>query len=139
MITASRRTPPPLRAALQDLADRHGGFFWDGTGENPYIPMLALAEAVVATADSFNMIGEAAATGAPILVFEPSGGHMKVTAFLEALKSQGVVHVFHGRIEGRRYAPVDATPIIAAAIEEALARHRRGLGSAGGRPPPERF
>ena len=54
------------------------GFLWDGTGENPYVPMLALADAVVVTADSVNMVGEAAATGAPILVFEPSGGHPKL-------------------------------------------------------------
>ena len=43
--------------------------------------MLALADFVVATADSFNMIGEAAATGRPILVFEPSGGHPEARRF----------------------------------------------------------
>ena len=73
MITASRRTPAALRHALEALAARHGGFFWDGTGENPYVALLALADAIVVTADSFNMIGEAAATGVPVLVFEPSG------------------------------------------------------------------
>ena len=46
---------------------------WDGRGENPYLALLALADAIVVTADSYNMVGEAAATGAPILVFEPSG------------------------------------------------------------------
>jgi hypothetical protein len=129
MVTASRRTPPVLRSALADLTVRAGGFFWDGTGENPYTALLALADAIVVTADSFNMVGEAAATGAPILVFEPSGGHMKVTTFLEGLKKRGIIHVFHGRLDGERYPPVDATPIIAAAIEEGFAR-RRGIGPA---------
>jgi mitochondrial fission protein ELM1 len=128
MITASRRTPPRLRGALLELAGRRGGFFWDGTGENPYVAILALAAAVVVTADSFNMIGEAAATGAPVLVFEPSGGHMKLQTFLDNLQKRGIVHVFHGRLEGGRYPPVDATPIIAAAIEEGLKSHRRSLG-----------
>jgi hypothetical protein len=128
MITASRRTPLGLREALQALAARHGGFFWDGTGENPYPAMLALADAIVVTADSANMVGEAAASGAPILVFEPSGGHMKFRATLDALEKRGIVHVFHGRLAGERYAPLDATPMIARAVAEGLARHRRALG-----------
>jgi hypothetical protein len=127
MMTASRRTPPPLKSALLDLARRHGGFLWDGTGENPYVALLALADAVVVTADSFNMVGEAAATGSPILVFEPSGGHIKLRRFLAGLKEQGIIHDFHGRLEGQRYPPVDATPIIAAAVAEGFDRHRRSL------------
>jgi uncharacterized protein len=130
LMTVSRRTPPPLRAALLDLARRRGGFFWDGAGENPYIALLALSDAVIVTADSFNMVGEAAATGVPVLVFEPSGGHMKLKTFLDGLKTQGVVHDFDGHLVGERYPPVDATPIIAAAIEEGFNRHRRGLAQA---------
>ncbi len=76
MMTASRRTPEALRRAR----DRPGGgrtaaSSGTATGDNPYLPMLALADSVVVTADSFNMIGEAAATGVPVLVFEPQGGH----------------------------------------------------------------
>lgn len=131
MITASRRTPPALRAALGAIAARHGAFLWDGAGANPYLPMLALADAVVVTADSANMVGEAAATGAPVLVFEPSGGHIKLAATLEALKKRGIVHVFHGDLAGERYAPVDATPMIARTVADGLARHRRALGLPG--------
>jgi mitochondrial fission protein ELM1 len=127
MITASRRTPPALRAALAELAARHRGFLWDGTGENPYPAILALADAVVVTADSFNMIGEAAATGAPLLVFEPSGGHPKLDRFRQGLEAAGAVHAFTGHLEGARYEPLNSTPIIAEAIAEGLARHRRAL------------
>ena len=128
MITASRRTPPALREALVGLARPQGGFFWDGSGDNPYIGLLALADAVVVTADSFNMIGEAAATGAPILVFEPSGGHPKLTVFLNDMKSLGAVHPFQGRLEGKAYPPVNSTHQIARAIAEGFRRHRRVLG-----------
>ena len=131
MITVSRRTPPALRDALIELARKRGGFFWDGTGENPYVPLLALADAVVATADSFNMIGEAAATGAPILVFEPTGGHPKLRVFLDRLAAQGIVHPFEGRLEGQAYPPLNSTFQIATAIAEGLARHRRALGLPG--------
>ena len=131
MITASRRTPPALREALVGLTRKHGGFFWDGTGENPYVALLALADAVVATADSFNMIGEAAATGVPILVFEPTGGHPKLRVYLERLASQGIVHPLRGRLEGQAYPPLNSTYQIATAIAEGLARHRCALGLPG--------
>jgi mitochondrial fission protein ELM1 len=90
--------------------------------------LLALAEAVVVTADSANMVGEAAATGVPVLVFAPSGGHIKLAATLAALEKQGIVYPFRGELTGTRYAPVDATPMIARAIADGLARHRRALG-----------
>ena len=65
MVTASRRTPQALRDALIALTGRHGGFLLGRRGENPYVDLLALADFVVATGDSFNMIGEAAVTGRP--------------------------------------------------------------------------
>jgi mitochondrial fission protein ELM1 len=128
MVTVSRRTPPGLRQALVDLTARHHGFFWDGTGENPYVDLLALADFIVATADSTNMIGEAAATGRPILVFEPSGGHPKLDVYMKALKAHGIVHPFEGRLEGQPYEPLNSTPKVAEAIAQGLSRHRRALG-----------
>jgi mitochondrial fission protein ELM1 len=128
MMTASRRTPAALREALAALARRYDGFFWDGSGDNPYIGLLALADAIVATADSFNMIGEAAATGVPILVFEPTGGHPKLRMFLDEMKALGAVHAFEGRLEGQAYPPLNSTSQIARGIAEGLARHRRALG-----------
>ncbi|HEY8564982.1 MAG TPA: mitochondrial fission ELM1 family protein [Beijerinckiaceae bacterium] len=128
MVTASRRTPPLLAEGLRPFAGDPRHFVWDGLGENPYLAILALADAVVATADSTNMIGEAAATGRPILVFEPSGGHAKIARFLDGLRRHGAVHRFAGRLEGSPYAPLDSTPTIAQAVLERLAHHRRRLG-----------
>lgn len=128
MITASRRTPPALRERLAGLARARAGFFWDGTGSNPYVDLLALADAVVVTADSANMVGEAAASGAPILLFELPGTYRRHAAFYRALREKGVVHPFAGRLEGMRYEPLDATPAIAEAVRDGLGRHRRGLG-----------
>ncbi len=127
MITASRRTPPELKETLKRLGRDHG-FFWDGEGQNPYVAMLALSDAVVVTADSANMIGEAAATGAPLLLFEPSGGHAKISALIDGLKRHGAVKPLAGRLEAWPYEPLDSTPVIAEAITAGLARHRRALG-----------
>ena len=117
-----------LDAAVAAVFKRHGGWWWDGSGANPYVPLLALADAIVVTADSTNMIGEAAATGAPILVFEPHGGHARLAKFLEALKAYGAVHHFEGRLEGGRYEPLDSTEAIARAVDTGFRRHRAATG-----------
>jgi mitochondrial fission protein ELM1 len=124
MITTSRRTPPALAEASRSLAAETAGFFWDGCGENPLVAMLALADGVVVTADSTNMIGEAAATGVPVLVFAPSGGDPKITAFLDGLTHRGIVKPFVGTLEAFSYHPLDTTPAIAGAIMAAMRHHR---------------
>jgi mitochondrial fission protein ELM1 len=124
MITTSRRTPPALHDALRELARRHGAFLWDGSGENPYIPMLALADAVVATADSANMVGEAVATGAPVLLFPLADPYIRHRPFFAALGQYGAVHPFLGRLEGSPYEPLDFTPAIAEAVASAFRRQR---------------
>jgi uncharacterized protein len=129
MITASRRTPQALAERLRRIAEDGRGFYWDGTGGNPYLAMLAMADYIVVTADSTNMIGEAAATGVPVLVFEPSGGHVKISEFMAALTHQGIVRPFSGALEGSAYEPLDTTPAIAGAIAAALARHSASIAA----------
>ncbi|WP_150523969.1 mitochondrial fission ELM1 family protein [Roseibium sediminis] len=124
MITTSRRTPRPLETALQKTAGKGGHFLWDGTGENPLGQFLAKADAVIVTADSTNMIGEAAVSGAPIHVFHPNGGHRKIDRFLATLEKLGILHPFPGQLITDRYTPIDATPVIAAEIEQRYAHHR---------------
>ncbi|WP_188913349.1 mitochondrial fission ELM1 family protein [Salinarimonas ramus] len=130
MITASRRTPPALREGLARLAGETGGFLWDGSGENPYVALLALADAVVVTADSTNMLGEAAAAGVPVLVFTPTGGHPKLDTLVRGLEERGVARPFRGRLEGEPFEPLDETPAIAAALGRAYHAHRDAHGLA---------
>lgn len=130
MGTLSRRTPPKLAVTVKAVFDHHGGWLWDGKGDNPLIPLMAHADALVVTADSVNMAGEAAATGQPVLVFTPPAGkgrsgHRKIERFIDGLRAKGIVHNFNGRLEGNRYEPLDATPVIAAAIRDRYAVFRR--------------
>lgn len=127
MITTSRRTPPALSRALRDMAASGGHFFWDGTGDNPLAAMLARAEAVVVSADSTNMIGEAAATGRAVHVFHPGGGHAKIGMFLSGLAEMGIVHPFPGPLKTTTYEPLNSTPEIATAIRNAM-RQREATG-----------
>jgi mitochondrial fission protein ELM1 len=99
------------------------------------VALLALADAIVVTADSTNMLSEAAATGQPVLVFEPSGGHRKIDALIAGLRQAGIVHPFNGRLEGNAYLPLDSTPTIAAAIIDAYLRYRESHGHIAGMAP----
>lgn len=130
MLTVSRRTPPELRRALEALVAAKGGFFWDGTGENPYIGMLAIADHVVVTSDSANMVGEAASTGVPLLLFDLPRTYIRHRRLFAGLAMIGALKPFIGRLEALHYEPIDATPEIARALARAYGRHQaRRAGS----------
>lgn len=122
MVTPSRRTPPALRdavaKALAELPEELAKniFFWTGEGPNPYVAILAHADAIIVTGDSVNMVGEAVATGAPVHVYEPSGRHRKITAYLARLEALGAIRRWRGALEDWSYPPINATPAIAQEI-----------------------
>jgi mitochondrial fission protein ELM1 len=126
MVTPSRRTPPDLMQALRVAVAESGSaeraFIWDGTGDNPYVQILAQASALVVTADSVNMVGEAASTGAPIFIYEPTGGATKMSGFVCKLADVGALRLLPEQrtagwaLERWSYPPVDATGIIAADV-----------------------
>jgi len=121
MITASRRTGAAnerlLRAALSgDAID-----FWDGRGDNPYFAYLALADAIIVTCDSVNMVSEACATGKPVHVVMLEGGNAKFQRFHDALMRDGVTRPFAGRLETWDYTPFNDTLEVAGTIRRALA------------------
>jgi mitochondrial fission protein ELM1 len=124
LITPSRRT---AAAGLGLLRKRLEGFstaIWDGSGENPYFAYLALADAVLVTADSVSMISEAAATGKPVHILELDGKNPKFARFHEAMRAAGVTRPFSGHIESWSYPIPDDTARAGAALR-ALVLERR--------------
>jgi len=124
MITPSRRTGARneeiLRRGLAGLpAD-----IWDGRGENPYFGILGLADHVVVTGDSVNMVSEAACTGKPVHVVHLRGHAPKFDRFHEALVAGGITRPFSGTLEEWRYAPLDETRRVAAEIRRRLLARR---------------
>jgi mitochondrial fission protein ELM1 len=109
MVSMSRRTIPAAAAVLRRHLASTDSFVWDGTGENPYLGMLAWADAFVVTADSVNMICEAAATGKPVHVFALPGGRHKAKLFQDSLARRGITRPFTGEIAQWHYPPLDET------------------------------
>lgn len=125
LVTASRRTGPATLTLLREALDGCAAEFWDGQGDNPYLGYLALADALVVTGDSVNMVSEAATTGKPVHVVELAGGSAKFTRFHQALQEAGATRPFTGRLEPWSYPPLRDTETAAAEIRRRLAARER--------------
>lgn len=124
MATPSRRTPSEVSRALQAALAAPGGYFWDGTGANPYLDMLANADRILVTGDSVNMVGEAVATGVPVHVIEPLAPRRKLRAYLAGLSEAGAIRIWRGPLDDWSYAPINSTPEVARAVAEAYGAFR---------------
>ena len=131
MVTASRRTPPAfvakLRAMFAEAGVANRTFVWAGDGENPYLSMLALADAVIVTQDSTNMVGEAIATAAPVHILPLARGHPRQDAFIEGLVQSGRVRFWRGALETWPVMPVDSTAEVAAEITRRFEAFQQAL------------
>jgi mitochondrial fission protein ELM1 len=72
LVSTSARTPPDAAAALIAALDgRHWVYrFRPEDSDNPYLGFLALADRFIVTVDSASLLGEACATGKPVVLFE---------------------------------------------------------------------
>ena len=126
LITPSRRTRPETLKALAEAVTDVPNVVWDGTGENPYLAFLSLADAIVVTEDSVNMVTEATGTGKPVYTQPLSGGSARLARFHALMRERGATRLFEGHVEPFDYAPVNDTEAVAAPIRAAL-----GLESTG--------
>ena len=117
-VTASRRTDPGVVDALKARLPQ--AWFWDGTGPNPYLGMLALARRIVVTEDSVSMISEAISTGKPVYVAKMAGGGRRLARFHASLREDGIVRPFEGHLGEWRYEPVNETARIAAEVRRRM-------------------
>lgn len=125
IITPSRRTGSENVASLLSLASRDNIYVHDGKGENPYLAMLALADALVVTDDSVNMMSEAAYTGKPFyLINLPDHSGTKPARFATLLAALGIARALpgHGGIARWSYEAPDERARVAVAVRTVLNR-----------------
>jgi uncharacterized protein len=113
-VTPSRRTAAAVTRVLTEALLPLGGYVWDGSGDNPYFGMLALADAIVVTMDSVSMVSEAVATEAPVLLAALPGRSRRNRLFIDVLLAEGRVREFAGRYETWPVSALDDTPAAAA-------------------------
>ena len=105
-LTPSRRTGAALEAVFRARLAPAGGWIWDGRGDNPYFGLLALADHILVTADSVNMVSEACFTGKPVQVLGLPGGSPKFARFHRLMQEGGYARWFSGQLETWSYPPL---------------------------------
>ena len=121
MVTPSRRTPDYLLNAVRNGLRSRPHWIWDGKGNNPYIHMLALADAIIVTGDSHSMVSDALATRVPVAIFEPDAYPAKLKATIDQLVQQPFVNRLVGPLETGSRTPINSTELIADEIRQLLA------------------
>lgn len=120
LITPSRRTGDDNVSILKEKLADVPYFIWEGEGENPYFGMLGLADFIVPTSDSVNMISEAASTGKPVYVAQLPGGSRKFDRFHRMMRDEGLVREFEGGLAPYGYKPLDDTDLVVARVKTLL-------------------
>jgi uncharacterized protein len=126
LVTPSRRTRADSVAALAQAIKDVPHLLWDGTGDNPYFAFLALADTIVVTEDSVNMVSEAAGTGKPVYVQKLPGRSIRLARFHRLMQQRGATRPFEGRLESWSYVPINDTEMVAASIRRALGLETKG-------------
>ena len=129
LVTPSRRTGDANNTILRQALAGVPAEIWDGTGENPYYGYLALAEAIIVTGDSVNMVCEAATTGKPVYIVDLPGGSAKFRRFHATMRAEGITRPFTGTLEHWEYAPLRDTQHAAQEILRRMAARHPELGS----------
>ena len=123
LVTTSRRTGSENEAILKSALKGVPHQLWTGEGENPYFGYLALADALIVTGDSVNMVCEACSMGKPVHIFELPGGNAKFNHFHQSMREKGYTRPFLGKLERWEYPPLLETQKIAHEVEKILKKH----------------
>ena len=121
LVTPSRRTGDANMVLLSALLHDCAHSIWDGKGDNPYYGMLGLADAIVVTCDSINMISESCRTGKPVYVVQLPGQSDKFSHFYQGLIADGRIRMFNGALASDTWQPrpLDEMTRVAALVKDA--------------------
>ena len=133
LITPSRRTPAAFRDRIQRAFADLPHFYWDGEqgqddggtgagGPNPYRGYLAVTQHIVVSADSVNMLTEAASTGKPVWIAPTSGGSAKFDRLHHSLVEGGIARPLSPQLDNWHYPPLGEAARIAAQLRPYLSQ-----------------
>lgn len=108
-ITASRRSPQPIRDRFRKLATDLEAVFWEDEqrdGPNPYVAFLSLCDAALVTEDSANMLADPAFFGKPIHILKLEGASPRFDKLHEGFIAAGAARWFTGSLHHWTYDPI---------------------------------
>jgi mitochondrial fission protein ELM1 len=118
MATTSRRTGTEATEALAAGLDAamHLMFRWGEPGENPYLGFLAMADAIVVSADSVSMVSEACAADAPVFIALPELAGGRHRRLHHSLIEAGQVRMLGDSLSPWSREPLDEAGHVADAV-----------------------
>jgi hypothetical protein len=93
---------------------------WDGSGSNPFVGFIALADHIIITLDSETEISEACTTGKPIHVIPLDGGSAASRRFFRDLLEYGAIRTFDRELTTWSYEPLFETQRVGKLIREMI-------------------
>jgi len=120
VVTPSRRTGDENIQILRQSLEGLPAEVWNFQGANPYFGFLGLADSIIVTCDSINMVTEACATGKPVHVVHLDGGNRKFNEFHDNMRAAGYTRTFKGQLENWSYQLADDTTNVAKRIQQLL-------------------
>nr|WP_321980376.1 mitochondrial fission ELM1 family protein [uncultured Cohaesibacter sp.] len=116
MVTPSRRTPAHLKAAVQKALIGRPHWIWNERDDNPYFSMIALADAIIVTADSHSMLSDVLSSEVPVYIFEPDAYPKKLKRTINQLVQHPFVQLLPAPLETGARPAIDSTELIAEEI-----------------------
>lgn len=128
LIASSRRTGDIGEQILLghlDVIPNHSHLWSHPKGEeNPYLGYLALADAIVVTADSIAMCSEACSTHKPVYIFQPEGLSAKHKRFADTLIATGYAYPLEEDFIAELRTPLKHAPLDSAGtVAEHIRKH----------------
>ena len=120
MITTSKRSNRLLQQELCSLTRNPNIIVWTSGEPNPYLGFLGIADLVIVTSDSINMISEACSTGKPVYIFPFGKDSKRRNKFIQSMETAGIARYFNGKSENWDYEPLNETTRIAIIIKNRL-------------------
>ena len=85
----SRRTPKKVRMLFEKLDKDKKHVFWDGEGGNPYPNIFSIADEIIVTSDSVNMVTEACLFGRPVIIAHWEEEQGRLAKFHKIMEKDG--------------------------------------------------
>ncbi|QHG88311.1 MULTISPECIES: mitochondrial fission ELM1 family protein [Xanthomonas] len=123
LVTLSRRTPTDAIAPLRAVCSGLPHLLWcdERDGPNPYAGLLGWADAIVATADSVNLLSEACATRVPVAAAFSDLASGRVRTYVQALRQRQRLRAADAVLDaGSEILPVRETERIALQVRAHL-------------------
>lgn len=124
LLTTSRRTGETgeniLMQHLGDIPHHNHSWLHSKGAENPYLGYLALADAIIVTADSIAMCSEACATHKPVFIYQPTALSAKHQRFVSTLIASGYAYPLDENFVSEIHPPLKPVPLDSAAT---VAKH----------------